>query len=243
MPTAASTRPQLGSWPCSAHLSRLLRPTARAASSASSTAGRADDLDGDVLAGALGVADHLLREVVADGADGRLQLGRASASRRWRRWRAAARCRWCSCSRRCRPGRRCGRWPRAAPRRAAAASATASVATTASMVASAGDSIAAPLAMPPTDQPSPGATAVLATVSVVRIASRGGGAAVRAELRRRPRRRRAAAGPSAGARRSGRSSRRRRGRRRCRARRRRPRRCGGCRRSRPGRCRRWRRRS
>jgi hypothetical protein len=37
VPTAASTRPQLGSLPKTAHLKRLLRATARATSSASSS--------------------------------------------------------------------------------------------------------------------------------------------------------------------------------------------------------------
>jgi hypothetical protein len=50
-------------------------------------------------------------------------------------------------------------------------SADASVVITTSMVASAGASMPAPLAMPPTDQPSRSTTAFLATVSVVMIAS------------------------------------------------------------------------
>ncbi len=50
-------------------------------------------------------------------------------------------------------------------------SAEASVVITTSMVARAGASMPAPLAMPPTDQPSRAATAFFATVSVVMIAS------------------------------------------------------------------------
>ena len=51
------------------------------------------------------------------------------------------------------------------------ASATASVVTTTSIVARAGASMPAPLAMPPTDQPSRSTSTCLLTVSVVRMAS------------------------------------------------------------------------
>ncbi len=110
--------------------------------------------------------------------------------------------------------------PRVASRSTAssvALSATASVVTTASIVARAGASIAAPFAIPPTLQPSPRATDVLATVSVVRIASAAAGPPSASSAGDGQRPRRAAAGPSAAARRSGRSSRPRRGQRRCRA--------------------------
>ena len=62
---------------------------------------------------------------------------------------------------------------RVASRRAASrasAGRSASVVITTSIVASPGASMPAPLAMPPTDQPSPNATACLETVSVVMIA-------------------------------------------------------------------------
>ena len=171
MPTAASTRPQLGSLPCSAHLSRLLRAIDRATSRASSSVGRVDDLDGDLLGGALGVGDELPGEVGADLRDGRLQVVERPASCPRRRWRAAARCRWWTCSRRSRSGRRsCGSPSRRTASRVAG-SATASVVRTTSIVARAGASIPAPLAIPPTVKPGPSATAVLGTESVVQIAS------------------------------------------------------------------------
>ena len=74
VPTAASTRPQLGSLPKTAHLKRLLRATARATSSASSTLARRAHLDGDVVGGALGVGDELPREARAHRRQGRRQL-------------------------------------------------------------------------------------------------------------------------------------------------------------------------
>ena len=49
VPTAARTRPQLGSLPKIAHLKRLLRATARADLERVVHAGRAADLDGDVV--------------------------------------------------------------------------------------------------------------------------------------------------------------------------------------------------
>ena len=97
---------------------------------------------------------------------------RRRASRRTRRSPAAARCRWSTCSRRRRRGRRSPRRRRAARVSSVAASTTASVVSTQSIVASAGASMPAPLAIPPTVHPAGSVqTAVLATVSVVRIAS------------------------------------------------------------------------
>ena len=85
--------------------------------------------------------------------------GRPARSPR-RRWRARARCRWCSCSRR-RRARRTSRAPRARARvRSALGSTAASVVSTASIVAIAGESIAAPLAIPPTVTPVPPATSM-----------------------------------------------------------------------------------
>ncbi len=59
VPTAASTRPQLGSLPNSAHLSRLLRAIARPTSTASASVAARSYLDGDLLRGALGVGEQL----------------------------------------------------------------------------------------------------------------------------------------------------------------------------------------
>ena len=133
--------------------------------------GGADHLDRDVVLGPLGVAHELLGEVVADGGH--------RGGERLRRRRGA--------------GRPAGQqddgvvgghaavgvepvegdaaWPRAARRRRSAASTSASVVRTTSIVASAGASMPAPLAMPPTTNPSPCATACFGTVSVVMIAS------------------------------------------------------------------------
>ena len=60
VPAAASTRPQFGSSPYSAHLSRSERAMLRPTSTASSSVAAFDDLDGDLLGGALGVGDQLL---------------------------------------------------------------------------------------------------------------------------------------------------------------------------------------
>ena len=70
VPTAASTRPQLGSLPKIAHLKRLLRATARATSSGVVLGRGGADLDGDVVAGALGVGDQLAGQIGADLGDG-----------------------------------------------------------------------------------------------------------------------------------------------------------------------------
>ena len=79
VPMAASTRPQLGSLPNSAVLSRLLRAQARPAVSASSTRGGVADGDRDVLGRALGVGEQLHRQVGGRGGErlGELLGGRA----------------------------------------------------------------------------------------------------------------------------------------------------------------------
>ena len=69
VPTAARTRPQLGSAPKIAHLKRLLRATLRADLEGVVHGRRAADLDGDVVVGALGVGDELAGEVGADRGD------------------------------------------------------------------------------------------------------------------------------------------------------------------------------
>ena len=191
VPTAESTRPQLGSLPKMAVLKRLERATRAADLDGVVLAGRADDLDGDVVAGALGVGDQLPGQV---GADRGHRVGRtrpaSTASRPTRRRPAAPRCRWWTCSRRSRPGRSVA----VASRRAAS-----SVAGVDDGVrgedhehgGQAGASMPAPLAMPPTDQPSPPARGCLGTVSVVMIALGGG--------RRRRRRERGGGRVDAGA--------------------------------------------
>ena len=59
VPTAESTRPQFGSLPKMAVLNRLERATARLTVSASRSLAALNRADGDVVAGALGVADQL----------------------------------------------------------------------------------------------------------------------------------------------------------------------------------------
>ena len=80
MPTAASTRPQFGSLPKTAHLKRLLRATARATSSASSTDAARAHLDRDVVVRALGVGDELAGEVGADLRHGIREVGRRAGA-------------------------------------------------------------------------------------------------------------------------------------------------------------------
>ena len=84
-------------------------------------------------------AMQLPRQVGADRGDGGGELGRAGRRRRTRRRPAAAPCRWSTCSRRSRAGRRSRRVADAQRRVAARpASTTASVVSTTSIVASAG---------------------------------------------------------------------------------------------------------
>ena len=115
---AASTRPQFGSLPNSAHLSRLLRamlrPTfdrvvlcrwhrrSRCATSLVAPSASGEQLRGQVAAD--------LREQRGG------EVGRRGQRRRTLRWPAAARCRWWTCSRRRRPGRM-GSAPRGSPQR------------------------------------------------------------------------------------------------------------------------------
>ena len=121
------------------------------------------------MVGALGIGQQLLREVQADRRDGvseRLDVGATpeaplaiSSTVSLVDWQPSESSRSNDCA--------------VAARRAAsavAASTSASVVMTTSIVASAGASMPAPLAMPPTVQPSPWATASLDTVSVVMIA-------------------------------------------------------------------------
>ena len=108
VPTAARIRPQFGSSPWIAHLSRLLRATARA------------DLDGVGLArprrttviamscsAPSASRDQLPGEVGADvGARRRRSSSRVGCDAARAARPAAARCRWSTCSRRSRAGRR-----------------------------------------------------------------------------------------------------------------------------------------
>ena len=66
VPTAASTRPQFGSSPAMAHLSRLRPGDGAADGERVVLAGRADHLDRDRLGGALGVGLQLAGQVGAD---------------------------------------------------------------------------------------------------------------------------------------------------------------------------------
>ena len=74
VPTAARIRPQFGSLPNSAVLTRLLPGTPRPTCTASASLAAPLHLDGDVLGGALGVGQQLLGQVVADRGDRRGQL-------------------------------------------------------------------------------------------------------------------------------------------------------------------------
>ena len=112
MPTAASTRPQFGSEPNSAVLTRLSRATARATVErvvlgrprrSTVTATRL------VTPSASAISCAARSSHTANTAASSSLL--AWARRRWRRRPAAARCRWWSSSRRHRAGRRCTRWP------------------------------------------------------------------------------------------------------------------------------------
>jgi hypothetical protein len=169
VPTEASTRPQLGSSPNTAHLNRLLRATERATSTASSS----------VAAPTTSIA---------------MSCAEPSASRSSWPARSAHTCRTASSkaassgavplapdamsstvslvdwqpseSSRSNVVRVAARRARSQP----AASTSASVVSTTSIVASAGASMPAPLAMPPTVKPGPVATACLRTESVVMMA-------------------------------------------------------------------------
>ena len=117
VPTAASTRPQFGSSPWIAHLSRLLRATARPTVDgvvARRRAGRPRPRCSCVAPSASSTSCRARSaQTVCDGGE-QLVVGRRGA--RTRRRRAAARCRWWTCSRRSRPGRRSSRWPRRSTR-------------------------------------------------------------------------------------------------------------------------------
>ena len=172
VPIAASTRPQLGSLPNSAHLSRLLRAMLRPTSTASSSLGGAGDLDADLLGRALGVGD--------------------AAARRDRRTPARSASAKSSGSGRCRSAPLDSSTHGVVGRHAAVGvDAVEGLPRGRAQRLVGGDGVdlgvggdhaqhrrqsraracPAPLAMPPTVHPSPVTTACLATVSVVRIAS------------------------------------------------------------------------
>ncbi len=210
MPAAASTRPQFGSLPKQRALQQV-RPGDRAADVDRLVFARsALHLDADAAWSRprrrRSAAGH---RSSSTGCTSRVQRRRAPGPRRWRRSPAAARCRWSTCSRRCRSGRASCGWParsarveRRRRRRRHRSSSTQSI------VARPGASMPAPLIMPPTVTPaSLTATACLATVSVVRIASAAAAPPSAPSAVDGAYRRRAAAGPSAGTRRSGRCSR------------------------------------
>ena len=114
VPTAARTRPQFGSLPNNAHLSRLFRAMARPTSTASSSEAAPLTTNGDMLRRALGVIDELAGQVRADGLERRPEVRRLSGYCRTPRWPARSRCRSWRGTRRRRPARTSG-----APRRAA----------------------------------------------------------------------------------------------------------------------------
>jgi hypothetical protein len=170
VPTAASTRPQLGSLPNTAALNRLERVTARAtataassvpapttvtamswlAPSASATSARASCAHASVTASAScsGVGRTPDAPDASSATVSFVDMHPSESTR--------------------------SNVTRVAARRAASASPavqSASVVSTQSMVARPGASIPAPLAMPPTDQPSRSTTTVFATESVVMIAT------------------------------------------------------------------------
>ena len=155
VPIAASTRPQFGSLPNSAHLSRLLRAIDAADLDGVVLGGRADDLDARPpwwrprrrrAAGAARSA-HTARAAAAKLVGVGRDAGRAAGQQQHGVVGGHAAVGVDAVE-------GAPAWPRAAPRRASAASTTASVVITHSIVASPGASMPAPLAMPPTVQPS-----------------------------------------------------------------------------------------
>ncbi len=167
---AARTRPQLGSRPNTAHLNRLLRATERPTStasaseaapttstamscsepSASRTSCWARSWQTAVTAAVSASGDGVVPDAPpASRTTVSLVDMHPSESSRSKVTRVAAR----------------------SASSQVAASTSASVVRTTSIVASAGASMPAPLAMPPTTNPSPWATACFGTVSVVMIAS------------------------------------------------------------------------
>ena len=169
VPTAASTRPQLGSAPKIAHLKRLLRATARATSRASSTlAAPTTSMAMSWWAPSASPMSWRARsaQTAATAASSSACVGVTPLA-------PEARSRTVSLVD-MHPSESIRSKLTAVPSRRALSSAagvaTASVVRTTSIVARAGASIPAPLAIPETDQPSPVAVACLGTVSVVMIA-------------------------------------------------------------------------
>ena len=179
-PSSESTRPQYGSSPLSEHCTSWLLATA--ARGAARVVGRAGAAHRDARRtssrprrrrpSARRASSHTA--VSASTSAWSACRSSRSARRPPRRWRARARCRWCSCSRRRLRQLNVSRdraRERALQRRGLDGGVGGE---TASIVAIAGASIAAPLAMPPTERRavarSASASASLRTVSVVSIA-------------------------------------------------------------------------
>src|SRR3954451_6497132 len=169
VPMAASTRPQLGSLPNSAVLSRLLRAQARPAVSASSTLAALRTVTAmSLVEPSASASSCMARSVHAavsasmnSSAGGRIPLAPLAStitvslvdrqpSESTRSKLTAVACFSAGCS--------------------TSGSTTASVVRTTSIVARLGASIPAPLAIPPTVQPSRCCTVVFGTLSVVMIA-------------------------------------------------------------------------
>ena len=170
VPMAARTRPQFGSRPNTAHLNRLLRATERPTSTASvseaapttSTAMSCSDPSASRMSCWARSWHTAVTAAVNASGDGEVPdappASRTTVSLVDMHPSESSR----------------SKVTRVAARRAAsqvAPSTSASVVRTTSIVASAGASMPAPLAMPPTTNPSPCATACFGTVSVVMIAS------------------------------------------------------------------------
>jgi hypothetical protein len=169
VPIAESTRPQFGSSPCRAHLSRLLRDTARPASTASASVAalmtsirmslvapsasairaraRSAHTDSTAMASSTELGVTPLAPLASKRTLSFVDMQPSESTRS--KVRDVAVRRMASSS---------------------AASATASVVRTTSIVARPGASMPAPLAMPPTVKPLPSASAVFGTESVVMMA-------------------------------------------------------------------------
>ena len=169
VPTAARTRPQFGSPPKTAHLNRLLRAIARATSRASGTlAAERISISMSCSAPSASATNCRARSAhtavtaaISSAAEGAIPDAPDDISKTMSlvdmQPSESIRSKVISVA-----------WRRAESR--AAGSATASVVITTSIVASAGASMPAPLAIPPTDHPPPVASDCLSTVSVVMIA-------------------------------------------------------------------------